>query len=208
MSKLERELLDKKAELEAAEAAEMNLVEAFCVPILTGSLNPPSPPPTPPSGSPVSSPMANGVNANGVNAHPTPPTSRSADPPAMAPPSSPPATPTPLHAMPTFCRYLLEARDPFDGRNLLLLACGAGSTLLVDLLLTHAERSRGSLIDSHARSRLGETALHLAAASGHFDICKMLLQRTYTHAPCMHFCMMLLQRTYAHAPCMHFCMHA
>ena len=89
MSKLERELLDKKAELEAAEAAEMNLVEAFCVPILTGSLNPPSPPPTPPSGSPVSSPMANGVNANGVNAHPTPPTSRSADPPAMAPPSSP-----------------------------------------------------------------------------------------------------------------------
>jgi ankyrin repeat protein len=33
-------------------------------------------------------------------------------------------------------------------------------------------------IDVHARTHAGETALHLAAASGHFDICKMLLQRT------------------------------
>ena len=30
----------------------------------------------------------------------------------------------------------------------------------------------------HARTHAGETALHLAAASGHLDICKMLLQRT------------------------------
>ena len=50
--------------------------------------------------------------------------------------------------------------------------------MLVDLLLTHAESSRGALIDAHARSHVGETALHLAAASGHFDICKMLLSRT------------------------------
>ena len=96
-----------------------------------------------------------------------------ASPPAMAPSGIPPATPTapllqptPIAAMPTFCRSLLECRDPFDGRNLLLLACGAGSSLLVDLLLTHAERSRGALIDAHARSHVGETALHLAAASG------------------------------------------
>ena len=77
-----------------------------------------------------------------------------------------------------FCRSLMECRDPFDGRNLLLLACGAGSALLVDLLLTHAERSGGSSLDAHARSHSGETALHLAAASGHLEICKMLLSRT------------------------------
>merc|ERR1711995_188119 len=99
--------------------------------------------------------------------------------PSAEPPSSPHVVkPTPLAAMPTFCRCLLECRDPFDGRNLLLLACGAGSTQLVELLLTHAERSHGSLLDAHARSHVGETALHLAAASGHFDICKMLLLRT------------------------------
>jgi hypothetical protein len=80
--------------------------------------------------------------------------------------------------MSAFCRSLLESRDPFDGRNLLLLACGAGSTQLVDVLLQHAERSNGSLIDAHARSHIGETALHLAAASGHFEICKKLLMCT------------------------------
>ena len=36
----------------------------------------------------------------------------------------------------------------------------------------------GALIDAHARSAAGETALHLAAASGHYEICKMLLART------------------------------
>ena len=114
VTKLELELLEMSTEFEAAELAEINLVEAFCVPVLTASLKPPSPPPTPPPNAFASTPATT---------------------PATAPTTA---------AMSTFCRCLLECRDPFDGRNLLLLACGAGSSLLVDLLLTHGERSRGA----------------------------------------------------------------
>ena len=114
VTKLELELLEMSTEFEAAELAEINLVEAFCVPVLTASLKPPSPPPTPPPNAFASTPATT---------------------PATAPTTA---------AMSTFCRCLLECRDPFDGRNLLLLACGAGSSLLVDLLLTHWERSRGA----------------------------------------------------------------
>ena len=55
-TKLELELLEMSSEFEAAELAEINLVEAFCVPVLSSFLKPPSPPPTPPPYSFASTP--------------------------------------------------------------------------------------------------------------------------------------------------------
>lgn len=67
--------------------------------------------------------------------------------------------------------------DPNDGRNLLLLAAGAGLDSLVDVLLSYAELDDAP-VDVQGRSFRGETALHEAAAAGHLELCIMLLRRT------------------------------
>ena len=77
--------------------------------------------------------------------------------------------------LPSFCKHLIDCRDPFDGCNLLLLAAGAGISSIVSVLLSFAALG---LLDAHGRSFCGETALHLAASAGHVEICKELLQRT------------------------------
>ena len=62
-------------------------------------------------------------------------------------------------------------------RTIIICALLRLTSQLAPQSLWHTSQQIASL-DAHARSHSGETALHLAAASGHLEICKMLLSRT------------------------------
>jgi len=84
--------------------------------------------------------------------------------------------PSPAHvpagaAAVAFRDALLSARAS-DGANLLVAAAGAGAAPIVRLLV---QDELAAHIDVEARTHDGETALHLAAAAEHREVCLLLL---------------------------------